>query len=202
MSAELYFASGPDGNNARLQGTTVGGSKPLHRFIRGQPKTIGIILLVLGSSFFILSIAISTEHMWTVIPPSILLGALYIICGILYILTEYNPTKKKVTISLALSIVTILGTFWTVMHSLPSLVHNYRHYSDFAEDNDTDIEEAQWASYYEAMGATVETIFLFYSFVGGIIFIVMSALAGAALRSTKNQAIVVMTASPNETPVE
>lgn len=42
MSAELYFASGPDGNNARLQGTTVGGSKPLHRFIRGQPKTIGV----------------------------------------------------------------------------------------------------------------------------------------------------------------
>ncbi|XP_038557502.1 uncharacterized protein LOC119890340 isoform X3 [Micropterus salmoides] len=183
MSAELYFASGPDGNNARLQGTTVGGSKPLHRFIRGQPKTIGIILLVLGSSFFILSIAISTEHMWTVIPPSILLGAL-------------------VTISLALSIVTILGTFWSVMHSLPSVVHNYRHYSYFAEDNDTDIEEAQWASYYEAMGVTVESIFLFYSFVGGIIFIVMSALAGAALRSTKNQAIVVMTASPNETPVE
>ncbi|XP_038557501.1 uncharacterized protein LOC119890340 isoform X2 [Micropterus salmoides] len=126
----------------------------------------------------------------------------YIICGILYILTEYNPTKKKVTISLALSIVTILGTFWSVMHSLPSVVHNYRHYSYFAEDNDTDIEEAQWASYYEAMGVTVESIFLFYSFVGGIIFIVMSALAGAALRSTKNQAIVVMTASPNETPVE
>lgn len=44
------------------------------------------------------------------------------------------------------------------MHSLPSLVHNYRHYSDFAEDNDTDIEEAQWASYYEV-------IIIFYYYV-------------------------------------
>ena len=40
MSAELYSANG---NNASLQGTTtVGGTKPLHRFIKGQPKIIGV----------------------------------------------------------------------------------------------------------------------------------------------------------------
>lgn len=39
MSAEIYSASG---NNASLQGTTVGGIKPLHRFIKGQPKIIGV----------------------------------------------------------------------------------------------------------------------------------------------------------------
>lgn len=39
MSAEVYIASG---NNSSLQSTTVGGSKPLHRFIKGQPKIIGV----------------------------------------------------------------------------------------------------------------------------------------------------------------
>lgn len=121
MSSELYTVSGPGGNNASLQGTTVGGSKPLHRFIRGQPKIIGvrhthmyhsifqghrfkthyclhghrvkeimlevvfvifsqIIVLVLGSSFFILSVSFkgdfSYHHIWTIIPPGFLLGTL------------------------------------------------------------------------------------------------------------------------------
>lgn len=39
----------------------------------------------------------------------------------------------------------------------------------------------------QAMGVSCGAIIVFYSFVGGIILIVMSALAGAALRSTKSQ---------------
>lgn len=39
MSAEVYSLNG---NNASDQSTTVGGSKPLHRFIKGQPKIIGV----------------------------------------------------------------------------------------------------------------------------------------------------------------
>ncbi|XP_044058175.1 uncharacterized protein LOC122878816 isoform X2 [Siniperca chuatsi] len=163
MSVELYSPSGPGGTNASLQGTTVGGSKPLHRFIRAQPKITG-----------------------------------FIICGMMYILTEHHPTKKTVTISLALSIVTILGSFWTVLYTLPYLAHfHYRDYSDFLEYNVTDTEEV-WSSYHEAMEMTVEMIFWVYAFVGAIIFIVMSVLAGAALRSTKSQAILEMTAMPTE----
>ncbi|XP_071346263.1 uncharacterized protein [Trachinotus anak] len=207
MSAELYYSNGSGGTNASLQTTTVGGIKPLHRFIKGQPKITGIIVLVLGTSFFILSIAIvgdsASEPIWQAIPPGFLLGTLFTTCGILYILTEHNPTKKTVTISLALSIVTILGVFWTILHMLPYLIHHrfYWHY-DFAEDNITELDDASWSFSHEAMGLTMEAIFVFYSFVGAIIFIVMSTLAGAALRSTKSQAIVVMTAAPTETPAE
>ncbi|XP_040900306.1 uncharacterized protein si:ch1073-291c23.2 [Toxotes jaculatrix] len=207
MSAELYTASGSGGNDASPQSTTVGGSKPLHRFMKGQPKIIGVITLVLGMSFFIMSIAVSGEtpghQLWTAIPPGFLLGTLFIICGILYILTEHNPTKKTVTLSLALTIVAILGAFWTILHILPDIIHahNYRNY-DYFEDHNTETEEAKWSSIFEAMGVAIEGIFLFYSFAGAIIFIVMSALAGAALRSTKSQAIVVMTTAPTETPVE
>uniref|UniRef100_UPI0037E79401 uncharacterized protein n=1 Tax=Semicossyphus pulcher TaxID=241346 RepID=UPI0037E79401 len=200
MSAALYSASG---NTASLQGTTVGGTKPLQRFIKGQPKIIGIILLILGSSFFIVSISITTSiyspHIWSTIPPGILLGVLFIICGILYILTEHNPTKKTVTISLALSIVTILASVWTVLHIVPDIIH--RRYYGYHADSITE-DEVKWSSYYETMGLSVEVVFLIYSLLGGIIFIVMSVMAGAALRSSKSQALLVMTTTPTETPAE
>ncbi|XP_041846673.1 uncharacterized protein LOC121643363 [Melanotaenia boesemani] len=203
MSAELYTASQPAENNGSLQTTTVGGSKPLHRFLKGQPKIMGTVVLIIGASFFILSIAISTghfaHHIWTTIPPGFLLGTLFIISGILFIVTELNPTKKTVTISLALSIVSILGACWTVLHILPDL--HFLRSSAYFDENITDTELA-WANYSEAMGVTVEALFLFYSFVGAIIFIVMSVLAGAALRSTKSQAVVVMTTTSTTTPAE
>ncbi|XP_031702264.1 uncharacterized protein LOC116382939 isoform X1 [Anarrhichthys ocellatus] len=205
MSADLYCASNSGGNNANLQGTTVGGSKPLHRFIKGQPKIIGIIALVLGSSFFMLSIVImphnSIQFISTTVSPGFLLGTLFIFCGILYILTEHNPTKKTVTMSLALSIVTTLGVCWTLMHILPNTIHHsyYRDYG-FIEDNFTHEIIPDWS--YEEMVMSVAFIFVVYSVLGAIIFIVMSCLAVAALRSTKSQAIIVMTTTPDETPVE
>lgn len=39
MSAEIYP---PSGNNASFPNSTVGGRKPLHRFVRGQPKSTGV----------------------------------------------------------------------------------------------------------------------------------------------------------------
>ncbi|CAJ1048943.1 uncharacterized protein LOC117809235 [Xyrichtys novacula] len=203
MSAVLYSASA---NNASLQGTTVGGTKPLHRFIKGQPKIIGVVVLVVGASFFILSVAIANpmiHNIWMTIPLGILLGLLFMICGILFILTEHNTTKKTVTISLALSIVTILWTGWTILHFVPDIVHSQHHrYYEYFEENSTDNEETAWRTYYENMGISIEILFVIYSFAGAIIFVVMSIMAGAALRSTKSQAVVVMTATPAETQDE
>lgn len=200
MSAELCLSPG-------FQSTTAGGSKPLHRFINGQPKIIGIIVLVMGSAFFTFTIAIMEERMdhfvWTTIPPGFTEGTLFIICGILYILTEHNPTKKTVTVSLALSIVAVLGTCWTLLHVTPDFVHNpYHPHYEMLEDNITEIEVMTWATHYEQMGFCLEGIFVAQCIIGGIIFIVMSVLAGAALRSSNSQAIVIMTAAPNETPAE
>uniref|UniRef100_A0A3Q1AIQ6 MARVEL domain-containing protein n=1 Tax=Amphiprion ocellaris TaxID=80972 RepID=A0A3Q1AIQ6_AMPOC len=184
MSAELVFASGPGGSDGSVQGTTVGGSKPLHRFIKGQPKIIGTVLLVLGTSFFVSTVALMVDHpvqhyIWTSIPPSFLMGVL-------------------VTISLALSIVSILATAWTLLHTLPDLGH-YHYHKSYSVDENFTVSESVWSAYYEAMGVSFEAILVVYCLVGAIIFIVMSALAGAALRSTKSQAIVVMTASSTET---
>lgn len=44
MSSELCTITEP--RPAALQTTTVGGSKPLHRFMKGQPKTVGVRAVV------------------------------------------------------------------------------------------------------------------------------------------------------------
>lgn len=215
MSAELCLSPGPGGNNGSPQNTTTttttstGGTKPLHRFIKGQPKIIGIIVLVLGTSVFTVTAVLveerDTRFIWTAIPPGFVQGTLYIICGILYILTEHTPTKKTVTISLALSIVSLLATIWTILHVLPNLVHGYywhllRH-SDLLEENVTESDLIATLQYM-SMEKSLEIIFVVKFFSGGIIFIVMSVLGGIALRSTSSQAIVIMTSAPRETQAE
>ncbi|KAI4830878.1 hypothetical protein KUCAC02_002479 [Chaenocephalus aceratus] len=196
MSVELFRVSEPGGTNAGLQSTTVGGSKPLHRFIKRQPKTI--MVLVLGLSFFNVSITTTPEYsMWTAIPPGFMLGTLFVICGTLYIVTEHIPTKKTVTISLALSIVSILVACWTMLHIVPTIASTYLHRHEYNhETSDTS------SSSFADMELYVEIIFLFYSIVGAVTLIVMSCLAVSALRSTKSEAMIVMTAAQAEAPVE
>ncbi|CAL8379575.1 unnamed protein product [Arctogadus glacialis] len=166
--------------------TVLGGDKPLHRFIKGQPKIIGIVLLILGSSFFILSIPLSElawmETLGAYIQPGFWLGPMFIVCGILYIFTEYNPTKKTVTASLAISIVALLVTLWVAfLIVLPILLHG--HYS------------LRYHGYGQEGDVPVLILYLVievYTFVGVFIFITMSVFAGTSLRSSGSQTQVVM----------
>lgn len=206
MSAELYSVNS---NNSGPQGTTVGDSKPLHRFIKGQPKITGIIVLILGSSLFIVSIGIMSDsgfNMWAVIQPGIFLGILFIICGVLYIITEHNPTKKTVTISLALSVVTVLSSCWVILNISVGIAHAsiFRRYDfhDGSDENGTDFDEVPLESSFEIVGVATEAVYLFYSTVGTIIVTVMSSLAGAALRSTRSRTVIVMTTAASETLAE
>ncbi|XP_033972031.1 uncharacterized protein LOC117471272 isoform X1 [Trematomus bernacchii] len=202
MSVDLFRVSEPGGTNAGLQSTTVGGSKPLHRFIKRQPKTVGIMVLVLGLSFFNVTIMTTPEYsrhtMWTAFPPGFMLGTLFVICGTMYIVTEHIPTKKTVTISLALSLVSILVACWTTLHIVPMMAstYHYRHYQHIDDYYTYSI------SSFAVMELFVEIIFLFYSIAGAVTLIVMSCLAVSALRSTKTEAIIVMTAAQAEAPVE
>ncbi|KAM6943512.1 uncharacterized protein FYW49_005472 [Xenentodon cancila] len=201
MSAEIYTVTELDGNDGN--DTTIGGSKPLHRFLKGQPKIMGIIVLTLGSSFFIISSAFSTlqrsQLLWGFFPHDLLMGTLFIISGILYILTEHNPTKKTVTISLALSIVSLLGVCWTLVQIVPYVAF-YR--GRFFLDEILSEADILWMPYFAIMTMTVDAVIVFYSLTGAVILIVMSVLAGAALRSTKSQVTVMMTGASTETPAE
>ncbi|KAF7662405.1 hypothetical protein LDENG_00236380 [Lucifuga dentata] len=203
MSVNLIPGSEPHASDASPKSTAVGDSKPLHRFIRGQPKITGIIVLILGSSFFIFAIVTRKvydfDSIWTGIPSGFWLGTLFIICGIQYILTEYKPTKKTVTISLALTIVALLGSIWTLSYLLPHIIH-YRGeamYSSSAE-NITETDFSDWTPHYLFMPLALDAVYMFYVFMSAVIFIVMSILAGSAVRSTKSQAILVMSTTQTE----
>lgn len=203
MSAELYAEAGPGGSNGSAAVTSLEGSKPIHRFIRGQPKIIGTAVLIMGVSFFIFTFSVMAAAETSVVP-SFLQGSLYITTGILYIVTEHNPTKKTVTISLALTIVTILWICWTILHTVSHLGHQYHylHNHEQEEEYKNVTDSYKWELYSEAIRLSVDSVVVFHNLVGVIIMIVMTSLAVAALRSTKSQAIVVMTAVANETPVE
>ncbi|XP_029001224.1 uncharacterized protein LOC114852764 isoform X2 [Betta splendens] len=207
MSVELHPASGLGGNDA---GTTVGGSKPLHRLLRAQPKTIGITVLILGASFAIITISLhvrTSSFGFTVIPRGILVGSLSFISGILFIVTEHKPSKKTVAASLALSIMTILSIVWSLVLMVPDFVHRhiftrYYDYYDWNDFNFTETGGTDWYSHTYAMGVAVEVVFTCYSVAAAVVFIVMSVLGAAALRSSRTQTVVVMTAAPTDTPAE
>ncbi|KAL0964676.1 hypothetical protein UPYG_G00327450 [Umbra pygmaea] len=202
MSTNMASGRIPAGGAVGPTTTTVGSSKPLHRFIRAEPKSNGIVMLFMGSSLFIFAIPMkmspvttSAEHFapfW--------LGILFTNCGLLYLLTEKSPSKALVTASLALSIMSILGVVVAFFEFLKGLLQTYmqrQHYSYgyYYGDNETETsksEEYSWRTYHMNQLFCLEVIFMCQSLVSGVILIVMTAFAKAALRSSRTQTIVVM----------
>ncbi|KAL0964677.1 hypothetical protein UPYG_G00327460 [Umbra pygmaea] len=206
MSTNMASGRIPAGGAVGPTTTTVGSSKPLHRFIRAEPKSNGIVMLFMGSSLFIFAIPMkmSPVHLPLL---NILLHFgleswydLFIICGLLYLLTEKSPSKALVTASLALSIMSILGVVVAFFEFLKGLIQTYMQrqyysYGSYYSDNETETsksEEYSWGTYHMNQLFCLEVIFMCQSLVSGVILIVMTAFAKAALRSSRTQTIVVM----------
>ncbi|KAK3523332.1 hypothetical protein QTP86_029496 [Hemibagrus guttatus] len=173
---------------------TAGGSKPLHRFLRGEPKTVGIILLFIGLCLFLFGIPLKVDILETSSHSysPFWLGILYFICGILYIQSERNTTKKIVTISLAFSIIALLGTIVAIIifiQSLDSYSHMYQY--PYKDDNET-VTMQHYMQFY-----SMEAVLLSHSLVAGVILITMSVFARLALRSSNTQMFVVMRYPPS-----
>ncbi|XP_039546473.1 uncharacterized protein si:ch1073-291c23.2 isoform X2 [Pimephales promelas] len=122
-----------------------GGSKPVHRFLKGQPMCIGTVLVMMavcmimfGFAMDVQSDAMTSADMYT----PFWLAILFFICGVLYILCEHNPSKKIITASLALSIISTLGVFFGCVGFVRAIVGIHdTFWSHFAE-NQT-VEERQ-----------------------------------------------------------
>ncbi|XP_060772864.1 membrane-spanning 4-domains subfamily A member 15 [Neoarius graeffei] len=176
---------------------TVGGTKPLHRFLRGEPRTVGIVLLFLGLCLFMFGIPLKGETMETSadLYSPFWLGILYFICGVLYIQSERNTTKKIVTISFALSIIAILGTVVGAIIFIKVLAthsFNYMMYEGPFNDSETDVAMERYTQLY-----SLEAVFLFHSLVAGVILVAMSVFSRLALRSSHTQMFVVMRYPPS-----
>ncbi|XP_073728974.1 uncharacterized protein [Misgurnus anguillicaudatus] len=131
--------------------TVTGGNKPLHRFLRGEPKTIG-----------------------------------FITCGILYIMSENNPTKKIITASFAVSIVSAIGVLVAGINASIDLQHSQW----FSEWNNT--ENGYYGSQHYFSVTVMERVFLFHTLIGGVLIVTMMFFARAALRSSRTRAVVVL----------
>ncbi|XP_048864171.1 uncharacterized protein LOC125738817 isoform X2 [Brienomyrus brachyistius] len=194
----------------------VGFSKPLHRFMRVDPQSIGVVMLFLGVTQFITGIPMKCDitRNSTNIYSSFWLGILFSICGIIYIISEKRVSKKMVTASLAISIISTLGAikaFMDYVHYMIRLLY-IPLYDHYYEDSDepynatehitespipTRNSEKLWLLYHRGQVSCMEGIWLLHCFVGGVILIVMTAFSRAALRSTKTQATVIMYNRPS-----
>uniref|UniRef100_A0A4W5RGQ1 Si:ch1073-291c23.2 n=1 Tax=Hucho hucho TaxID=62062 RepID=A0A4W5RGQ1_9TELE len=193
MSVNMVSDISPAGGIREPHTTTLGGSKPLHRFIRGEPKSIGIVMLFMGSSLFILAIPMRMDPLESSAEnfTSFWLGILFIICGLLYVLTEKNTSKQLVTASLALSIISILGVTVAFFEFLKSILnmqfYRYHYYHSYYDDNITDRVDVPWRKHHTGQLLHLEAVFMYQSLVGMVLLIMMTAFARAALRSSKTQ---------------
>ncbi|KAM7389704.1 hypothetical protein PAMP_023667 [Pampus punctatissimus] len=71
-------------------------SKPLHRFIQKEPKSLGIVIVICGCAELLMGFQLANESVTTSIGIYVPFwqGALFLICGNLSIYTEVHPSKK------------------------------------------------------------------------------------------------------------
>ncbi|XP_056326687.1 membrane-spanning 4-domains subfamily A member 4D isoform X3 [Danio aesculapii] len=188
---------GEDGASASASepiSTVTGGNKPVHRFLRGQPKSIGVSLVMMGVCLFMFGIPMIAVEEYIISP--MWLGMSFCICGILYILSERNPSKKMITASLALSIISTIGVVSACMDFIKSMVTIERYDDYHTHNNMTEADYLYLTQHYSAIVA-MECVFLCHSLIGGALLIIMTCFARAALRSSNTQAVVVMRNLPS-----
>ncbi|XP_056143686.1 membrane-spanning 4-domains subfamily A member 15 isoform X2 [Lampris incognitus] len=100
-----------DGNKEADCNQMVSSSKPLHRFVKGEPRCVGIVILFFGCAEVLMGFVLARVEYETsnYIYVPFWQGALFLISGNLSIYTEIHPSKKMVTVCLAMYIVALLG---------------------------------------------------------------------------------------------
>ncbi|XP_058877514.1 uncharacterized protein LOC131735214 [Acipenser ruthenus] len=190
----------PEGSAAQSCSETRlgGGVKPLHRFIRGEPKSVGITMLFLGLTIvmtgFVTCRIVEKENINL---QAFMIGVLFITSGILCVVCENRPTKQLVTACLAVNIVSILVSPFAVIRQMTLVYLTDMHFVH--HENYTDIDnctEDCWSE--ELHHSVIGTYGLLTSYIlsGMVLLIVMSAFACAGLRPSQSQVVVVMNTKP------
>uniref|UniRef100_A0A8B9JHF1 Si:ch1073-291c23.2 n=1 Tax=Astyanax mexicanus TaxID=7994 RepID=A0A8B9JHF1_ASTMX len=178
----------PPGGGATTQ-TTKWGNKPLYRFLRAEPKSVGIVMMFMGSCMFIFGIPMRKDMSLEIqadIYSSFWLGILYFICGLLYIQSEREPTKKIITASFALSILSVIGSAVAAIDFISAMSFMLHfHYDDYEHQNNTMYLDATMKHLMPMY--SLEAVFLAHSLLGIVILITMSVFARMALRSSRTQ---------------
>ncbi|XP_036932950.1 membrane-spanning 4-domains subfamily A member 4D-like [Acanthopagrus latus] len=167
--------------------TTLMSGKPLHRFVQREPRCLGIALVVFGCAEVLMGFHLAGENQ----PSSSLIyipfwqGILFLACGNLSIYTEIHPSKKMVTVCLAMYVVSLLGIIVSAGFRIYCLTYysylNYR--ARYSRD-------PIWATYRMSLLTGIESLLFVSSLCVSGLLIFLCVIARLALKSTRTQLIV------------
>ncbi|XP_073343198.1 uncharacterized protein [Pagrus major] len=162
-------------------------SKPLHRFVRKEPRCLGIVIVIFGCAEVLMGFNLAGENVTTSARIYIPFwqGILFLVCGNLSIYTEIHPSKKMVTVCLAMYVVSLLGILVSVGFRIYCLTFfSYLKYSAFY------YSETVWGIYRVHLLYSVEGLLLISSLCVSVLLIFLCVIARLALKSTRFQVVV------------
>uniref|UniRef100_A0A3P8THQ5 Uncharacterized protein n=1 Tax=Amphiprion percula TaxID=161767 RepID=A0A3P8THQ5_AMPPE len=170
-----------EAGNQQSDNTVLMSSKPLHRFVQKEPRSLGIVILMFGCAELLMGFQLSGETMRTSYGIYIPFwqGALFLVCGILSIYTELHPSKKMVTVCLAMYVVSILGIIVSLcyrVYCISFLTVSY-YMRDLSAGRVAQING-------------IEIILFVSSLCVSVLLIFLCVVARFALKSTRTQVIV------------
>ncbi|XP_070693240.1 uncharacterized protein [Pempheris klunzingeri] len=162
-------------------------SKPLHRFLRKEPRSLGIVLIIFGCAEVLMGFHLTSENLTTstAIYIPFWQGILFLICGNLSIYTAIHPSKKMVTVCLAMYVVSLLGILVSVGYRIYCLIRisYWRGMGRFYWQED-------W-KHYEVEQLFIVEVLLFTSSLGvSVLLMFLCTVARLALKSTHTQVII------------
>ncbi|KAM7417728.1 hypothetical protein PAMA_017393 [Pampus argenteus] len=173
--------------NQEADNRVVMSSKPLHRFIQKEPKSLGIVIVICGCMELLMGFQLASESVNTSngIYVPFWQGALFLICGNLSIYTEVHPSKKMVTVCLAMYVVSLLGIIVSVVYRIYCFAHfGVRMYIML------DPVEQQWTYRRLELLFGIEGLLFTYSLCVSVLLIFLCVIARLALKSTRTQVII------------
>ncbi|XP_019730312.1 uncharacterized protein LOC109518728 [Hippocampus comes] len=170
-------------------------SKPLHRFVQKEPQSLGVVIVICGCVEFMMGFILISEPLEnsTKILIPFWQGALLLVCGSLSIYTGAHPSKRMVTVCLAMYVVAILGIIVSVGYRVVC-ISSYRFLRYYAGPRVG--QEWNYSRMLQLYG--IEGILCTCSLCVSVLLIFLSAVARLALKSTHTQVIFQQISTPQD----
>uniref|UniRef100_A0A665TRY3 Uncharacterized protein n=1 Tax=Echeneis naucrates TaxID=173247 RepID=A0A665TRY3_ECHNA len=157
-------------------------SKPLHRFVQREPRSLGIVILIFGCAELLMGFELANESVRTSCEIYIPFwqGALFLVCGNLSTYTEVHPSKKMVTVCLAMYVVSLFGIIVSCGYRISCI-------SNFAM---LGFPRNDWGYMRKGQLVAIEGLLFTSSLCVSGILVFLCTVARFALKSTQTQVIV------------
>lgn len=175
-------------------------TKPLHRFVQMEPRSLGIVILILGCTELLMGFQQADGYRrrtsrFIYVP--FWQGTLFLVCGSLSIYTGIHPSKKMVTVCLSMYVVSLLGIIVSAGYRISCLS-----YSRFLTYRPSYIYEP-WVQKTVVLIYGVEGLLFLSSLCVSVLLIFLCVVARLALKSTHTQIVLHQIPPPvTETPSE